>query len=673
VTSLRLAIRAFSGLLPKKLESATDFERIGTQIDRIPAMWTRVWLWADVSLRCFGMERSDDGKRIVTQRIRPLLEKLRTEAQFEWGRATIAAAPALYEANSAVAIEWLSKLPIHLRDSAFDNLLKFKVTRVTPWEPYRERSDSPHHELDITESKEILGLVLHLDSDALVSRYIEAVARSAARRHGYRGLSEQQKNELAHAIREVCAKKFPNPRYIKHDGFAIVGEAQALRLIREKNANWSPLIERGRAIQNISDRAYVLTCIAEWMHNGLIREKEALLREAKEVAKDIPSSYDRVGRLRTIASIAQDVDTSFARVVLIDAMHIIKDDNSDEAAESRRALVDEAYRIDPDLATSLASSLDNDEARRSAREQIEYQALKKRLADPTEDIKVKEAVDPKEYGRAAWDLLGQLNGGRIEPRDVAQTLTFIEAAARQPFDVSFSMLSWIIQNAIAKRASADEARRLFRDVFEGTMGATEIAAALIRRATGKSIAWGRSFQRSDKNSIIISAEERQKGIEYLRVWLRNNAREYLKICDPYFGPKDMEVLQLVISEAPGLTVTIVTSGRQQRQEKVEWPFDEYYLRYWHKHFSDQEPPKTEIVVVGGKSEDLPIHDRWWLSKGCGLRFGSSFSGVGKSRDSEISELTHEEIEDRLILTDAYTTRQKREHLGEKMSYQFFEL
>ena len=83
-----------------------------------------------------------------------------------------------------------------------------------------------------------------------------------------------------------------------------------------------------------------------------------------------------------------------------------------------------------------------------------------------------------------------------------------------------------------------------------------------------------------------------------------------------------------------MEVTIVTSRKQQDQEMAVVPLDDYYLRYWRKNFSDQPPPATEVVVVGGRSGELPTHDRWWLSTNCGLRFGSSFSGWGKSRDSE---------------------------------------
>ena len=136
---------------------------------------------------------------------------------------------------------------------------------------------------------------------------------------------------------------------------------------------------------------------------------------------------------------------------------------------------------------------------------------------------------------------------------------------------------------------------------------------------------------------------------------------------------DLEALRLVLESKPELRVSVVSSRRQQEEEQVEWPLEKSYSRYWTKHFSDQDPPQTEFVIVGTKSGQLPIHDRWWLTKGAGLRLGKSFNGLGVSRDSEVSSLTESEVLDREVQTSAYLNRHKKEHLGERLSYQFFEI
>ena len=179
-------------------------------------------------------------------------------------------------------------------------------------------------------------------------------------------------------------------------------------------------------------------------------------------------------------------------------------------------------------------------------------------------------------------------------------------------------------------------------MFDATMSACEIAAAVVSRAAGRTTVSPPIKAVKDQQRIIVGAEQRGRAIDFIEEWLRENGKDYLKICDPYFGPKDLDILRIVIASGKHLRVTIVTSLKQQQQEKVEWPGDEFYLRYWHKHFSDQPPPTTEVVIVGGRSGELPVHDRWWLTNGAGLRLGNSFGGIGKSRDSEISILTDSE-------------------------------
>lgn len=449
-----------------------------------------------------------------------------------------------------------------------------------------------------------------------------------------------------------------------------MAEAQALRLKREKHADWKPLIERAKSLRNNSDRAYVLTYIASCMHSGFATERLQLLEEAKLTCDTIPSIYDRVERLRVVASVARDVDLALARSLVTNAMQMVNSEHTEDADAESRRLVDFAYQIDPEFATSLASSLDSDHARRLARDRIDYQKLKSRISDNSDWAEGSEERNGKEYSRVAWELLGQLNAGRIESHDVTATGRFVGLSGGLSLKDSFPILSWVIQNAIVRRSRSDEAKRFLREMFDSTISASELAAAIIARTTGKSINLG---PRPAADRQIVAADERSTAIERITEWLASSANEYLTICDPYFGPKDLEILKLVLSTAPRIDVTILTSRRQQDQEKVSWPWDEYFLRYWHDNFSDEKPPKTEIVVVGGKNGELPIHDRWWLTKGGGLRFGGSFGGVGKSRDSEISVLTAAEAEERLQRTNSYLSRQTREHLGERITFNSFEL
>lgn len=81
------------------------------------------------------------------------------------------------------------------------------------------------------------------------------------------------------------------------------------------------------------------------------------------------------------ARLALDFDKPFAKPVLRDAMAVVAWTDNEDFEDARRRIVDTAYLEDPDLAASLASSLDNDEARQSARQRIEHQKRKQQLMD----------------------------------------------------------------------------------------------------------------------------------------------------------------------------------------------------------------------------------------------------------------------------------------------------
>jgi hypothetical protein len=87
---------------------------------------------------------------------------------------------------------------------------------------------------------------------------------------------------------------------------------------------------------------------------------------------------------------------------------------------------------------------------------------------------------------------------------------------------------------------------------------------------------------------------------------------------------------------------------------------------------DQIPPKAEIAVIGGEKRGMsPIHDRWLISGKAGLRFGTSFNSLGLSRESDISELSSADVEERRLSMEKYLNRELREHKGEKLKLMRF--
>jgi hypothetical protein len=178
-------------------------------------------------------------------------------------------------------------------------------------------------------------------------------------------------------------------------------------------------------------------------------------------------------------------------------------------------------------------------------------------------------------------------------------------------------------------------------------------------------------ERKANEAVLVRAGHRTNALAFLAGWIEANCTDYLHICDPYFSAEDLELLRLVLASGRDLKVTILTSRKQQ--ERTPTPaLDEHYRNKW-KQISDQSAPQTDIVVVGNRQGELPIHDRWWLTQGKGLRVGTSFNALGSQKESEISVLSDTEAQSCQREIDEYITMRKREHNGEKLSIYVFSL
>lgn len=220
---------------------------------------------------------------------------------------------------------------------------------------------------------------------------------------------------------------------------------------------------------------------------------------------------------------------------------------------------------------------------------------------------------------------------------------FARVAASLPFTEAYPILALVIGNAVARFSHTDQARTILRPMFEATLLASQIAARMADQNNRIALT---AFAGVDStagaiNPDLIKAGQRDLAVRRIEQWIAEKVGEYLTISDPFFGPGDLDVLRMILAIKPGTKVRVLTSLKHQKQEQVAEPYGHTYSQRWHSDFSSQDPPDTEIAVVGTKTGDSPIHDRWWLTAGGGLRMGTSFRSLGVEKDAELSELSAE--------------------------------
>ncbi len=227
-------------------------------------------------------------------------------------------------------------------------------------------------------------------------------------------------------------------------------------------------------------------------------------------------------------------------------------------------------------------------------------------------------------------------------------------------------MSWHLANLERKfRNPADIATNI-SPVSEALLLSTEIAHAIISQASKRAI----DIVEECDSGIVVGRQGRDEAVRYIEDWLAANAESYLKYCDAYFSTKDIPLLRVFLAQAPTCKVFILASKKTLQDSNSL--SDDVFKDAWRAQ-SDQSPPETEVIALSyADSPKHVVHDRWLLTKGGGLRLGTSFNSLGDGKLSEISEI--DEAQAALIekQMDMYINRQRMVD-GARIQYNAFTL
>jgi hypothetical protein len=257
--------------------------------------------------------------------------------------------------------------------------------------------------------------------------------------------------------------------------------------------------------------------------------------------------------------------------------------------------------------------------------------------------------------------------------DVLRSRT--ELASTLPFHRSYAIFSWLVESFVLTCSTNSQPVSRIQPMFSASLAACEFCLRITARAAGVRLFLPSSARLATAaaNHLAVAAGDRANALTFIRAWVEASVEGYIKICDPFFGPDDLEVLKIFLSTDVVCRVLILTSVKHQKQKQIAEPWRRAYNDRW-REMSDLEPPETDVTIVGTRSGgELPIHDRWWLSRSAGLRFGTSFNSLGTTKHSEISVLSSDQVAGLDAIVDPYLNRTKREHNGERLQLEVFSL
>lgn len=673
---VKLVIRSFAGLLPQRVEEPSDLRRIEAIIDSIPSTGEQAKLWADLSLRFHACGRRDNQRKIVIERVKPLLSLASLCDQAYLTHLLVSLAPALYCAHGHTALDEIAKLPAYYRDEAWLGVCEYIFRKCPPYEPYEESTDSCY---DVTyeEVIDVCSLLSLMTRDYAIYGVMEKLSGAVYLSRRRSGFTKPQRRSIADRLKKVVQDKLPDAEGIAHEGYVIASLAQVARLDPETGSqDWLNLAENARSIPNAADRTLVLGIIAEAMPARLRELRVALIDEACDLIAMIPFHLDQAGRYEALASVALGWDSSLCRRLIHRSMEIAGIHNDSPYLAAQRRLVSLAYRVDPDFAASLASAFDDDPARevsrRNARERLEL--LKSRAMIASGHVST-TPPDSSRLARTAGMMLASLNAGRLATvrKDVVNRV--LSSVRSEPLTKVYPVFAWAIENMTRAYADKPQASSILRPIFEGIMQAASFSEdVMMKSASGMVSMSSRLTDLSSPESMVVRHGDRESAISFIGDWLTHHAKDYIKLHDPFFGPEDLEILQLIRSSAPDCRIHVLTSLQRQNSERVGRPFSIAYSEYWHANIADQDPPSCEIMIYGYRETgQSPIHDRWWITNGSGLFSGTSFRSLGYERLSDIHVLSEEEALAREAEIDDYLVRRVPLHGGKRLDYELFTL
>jgi hypothetical protein len=208
-------------------------------------------------------------------------------------------------------------------------------------------------------------------------------------------------------------------------------------------------------------------------------------------------------------------------------------------------------------------------------------------------------------------------------------------------DKAYPVLSWFIENGNRKYLHVRESNPI-EPLCEALLLTTELAASVMMKVTANSKQLERIDNSADTDEAMLGITNRGQALNFIGGWLEQCEAEII-LCDPYFGAteRDLDFFKLVLANCPRNELIVITSKKLLMEQKILT--DELFLEKW-KDVSDQDPPVTKFIgtsIDGGVKS--VIHDRWLISGDRGLRFGTSFNGIGTGRLSEISRLNDSEV------------------------------
>lgn len=673
--TIDLAIRAFLILVENGADSTKDKALLLDFIACLPANVHKAKELSRLSSAYQINGRPQDSSDIIESHILPLIE----EAKINYGAYKICLAwslPVIFKHNIHIFKNYLKDFDddSEFIDLVSKNTIRYIFTSVLVGDPYNTNNND--FSIQYCDIEDIISLLGEMSSEPEMYCNLDVLTDVLSRKVKSNKLSNDQKAVIRDKLEKLVEEKFTNRTYIDHDGYYICAKASIMKAFLEKNqASWEEVIKQADRIGNKSDTSLVLSTIASYLPAKLRSQSIELYSRSETLIDDLPSDLDKITRYESLVECLKRNDKIRAKKVLKKAIAITSSDEIEEFDEKRTKLIDLAYGIDKEFPSTLSAVQDNDPARRevisaAVKENLRERNRSKNFEEDDQNDLTGETVE--HLPEILWNLFSKYNAGRYAPGKNLNINAILGAISGLSTHEIYPVITFVISILKSRVKTKAQANDIVRPFFDSLMTNYALLLDICQIDA-------RNIRRSGNHTenLLVGKSQINDASEFVAAVIRDHDVEKLTIIDSYFSLEDLNFIGEAISGDPNITLTILTSLKRKIYIENEHGegIDDLIYDYWIDHINAQSLPSIKIIFTGIKSLDwcMPLHDRWWLFKDTGLRFGGSVNGLGKRRIQEISKI---DTDARINIdheVSGFISAKQKSYEGERVKYISFDV
>ncbi|MPM08864.1 hypothetical protein SDC9_55180 [bioreactor metagenome] len=674
--SVKLIIRAYNGLLISENEKPNDFDVLEELINRIPSEIEKLKLWTEIGINSYMSNRIDISKKIYNSHVLPLVQGLFNKSlEIESALNSIIL---IHNFNSDLAIEYLQAASEEAREEAYSNICDFYISKRNPYEIY-DRGENSKFNCSFDEVSKAINLISLLSTDSYIYNQISTISNALS--NNKNNISKAQISTIVAKLKEIVKQKLPDTRNIKHQGYKIISNLKLAILNREK-VEWEKIIEEAEKIPNLSDiifvKAVILDNISSAKENVQPELRKKLVDDIINNLESFKVHYEYVQRVIDLTDTMYSVDKSRWKEVVNKAFNVSNNlKEGSEVYSSKRSIIDSMYRLDPSFAKELIKTIDKENKDNHVDKLVQDYFETLEMSNKIKNSKELEEKEKENYRiivSGVYKALASLNSEKITTKKIGEISKYLPIGNKLPLHEVFPIYMYYLNNCARTYKTKNltgAMSTLHRDNFIEAVSSSNLVHLLSQKRKLQAKSFRKFFIDEEfASNKPIKPNTREEAFNFIRKWMIDELDEFVFIVDSYTKKEDLEILKIIMEVNRDIEIDILGSLDGQKAN-----IEEEYKNYWKK-ISDEIPPFVNITFCWNSEDNnnMPIHDRWIITKNSGLRLGTSINSLGNKRESEISVMKPNESLNILENTvKDYVYKRKKELNKQRLSYKSFSL